>query len=71
MAKLSHYYRLPNSRYIELEPEEAVNLIALLTAQLAGVALEGRIVGDAPDFHTEDEKGKQLRFLFSVRRPID
>lgn len=71
MAKLSLYSRLPKSRYIELERSEAVNLIALLTAQLAGVALDNHISGDAPEINTEDDKRKQLRFVFSVRHPID
>ena len=70
MAKLSHYSRLPKSRYIELEPSEAVHLITLLTAQLARVALSKmHITGAAPEITTEDEKYKQLRFVFSVRHP--
>lgn len=66
-------YKEKANRFVALSRKEATDLIGLLTAQLAGVALQGNHSGACPEFvvFPVDDKGipaaDGTRLVFSIK----
>lgn len=54
-------------RIITLSPQEAVNMIGLLTAQLAGVPLQGHAAGSAPSINITEHGAIKHRMIMFVK----
>lgn len=59
--------RSPNLVIFELNRKEAVDIIGLLSAQVAGVALTGNVSGSPATFNVVDRGHVLRRYIFTVK----
>jgi len=60
-------HKLEGSLVVELDKQEAVNLIGLLTAQLARVPLQGNASGAVPSLNIVEDGVVKYRLLFLLK----